>query len=53
MDKELYIVFLLKNAVFNWVNLKLHEFLDKTIKKRNEDKKSIFDDYEKFKEELQ
>ena len=52
MNKKLYTVFLLKNAVFNWVNFKLHEFLDKTIKKRNEDKKSIFDNYRKFKEKL-
>jgi len=52
MNKKLYIIFLLKNAVFNWVNLKLHEFLDKMIKKRNKDKKSIFDDYRKFKEKL-
>jgi len=53
MNKKLYTVFLLKNAVFNWVDLKLHEFLDKTVKKRNKDKKLIFDDYEKFKEKLQ
>jgi len=52
MNKKLYTVFLLKNAVFNWVNLKLHEFLNKMIKKRNENKKSIFDDYKKFKEKL-
>jgi len=53
MNKKLYIIFLLKNAVFNWVNLKLHEFLDKTIKKRNKNKKLIFGDYRKFKEKLQ
>jgi len=53
MNKKLYTVFLLKNAVFNWVNLKLHEFLNKMIKKRNKDKKLIFDDYRKFKEKLQ
>jgi len=52
MNKKLYTVFLLKNAVFNWVDLKLHEFLNKMIKKRNEDKKSIFGDYRKFKEKL-
>jgi len=52
MNKKLYIIFLLKNAVFNWIDLKLHEFLDKTVKKRNKDKKSIFDDYRKFKEKL-
>jgi len=53
MNKKLYTVFLLKNAVFNWIDFKLHEFLDKTVKKRNKDKKSIFNDYEKFKEKLQ
>jgi len=53
MNKKLYTVFLLKNAAFNWVDFKLHEFLDKMIKKRNKDKNSIFSDYRKFKEELQ
>jgi len=43
---------LLKNAVFNWIDLKLHEFFDKMIKKRNKDKELIFDNYEKFKEKL-
>ena len=52
MNKKLYTVFLLKNAVFNWVNLKLHEFLNKTVKQRNKNKELIFDDYEKFKKEL-
>jgi len=53
MNKKLYTVFLLKNAVFNWVNLKLHEFFDQMIKERNKDKELIFDNYEKFKEKLQ
>jgi len=53
MNKKFYTVFLFKNAVFNWVDFKLHEFLDKTVKKRNEDKELIFDNYEKFKEKLQ
>jgi len=52
MNKKLYTVFLLKNTVFNWVDLKLHEFLDKMVKKRNKNKKSIFGDYRKFKEKL-
>ena len=52
MNKKLYTVFLLKNAVFNWVNLKLHEFLDKMVEQRNKNKESIFSDYKKFKEEL-
>ena len=42
----------LKNAVFNWVNLKLHEFLDKSSKKQDTDKESIFNDFKKFKKEL-
>ncbi len=33
MNKDLYIIVYLKNAVFNWVNLKLHEFLDKSLRK--------------------
>ena len=52
INKKLYTVFLLKNAVFNWINFKLHEFLDKMIKKRNEDKKLIFNDYKKIKKKL-
>jgi len=52
MNKKLYIIFLFKNAIFNWVNLKLHEFLNKMIKKRNEDKELIFDNYRKFKEKF-
>jgi len=52
MNKKLYTVFLLKNAVFNWVNFKLHEFFDKTVKKRNENKELIFNDYWKFKKKL-
>ena len=52
MNKKLYTVFLLKNAAFNWVDFKLHKFLDKTLKKKIEDRKLIFDDYEKFKKEL-
>ncbi len=33
MNKDLFTVSYLKNAAFNWVDLKLHEFLDKTPKK--------------------
>ncbi len=33
MNKDLYIVVYLKDTAFNWVNLKLHEFLDKSSKK--------------------
>ena len=53
MNKGLFTVLYLKNAAFNWVNLKLHEFLDKTSKKWINDKKFIFDNYKKFKNELQ
>ncbi len=53
MNKGLFTVLYLKNAAFNWVNLKLHEFLDKTSKKWMNNKKFIFSDYKKFKNELQ
>jgi len=53
MDKGLFTVSYLKDAAFNWVDLKLHEFLDKTSKKRMNNKESIFGDYKKFKDELQ
>ncbi len=52
MNKGLFTVLYLKNAAFNWVNLKLHEFLDKTLKKQMNDKKFIFSNYKKFKNEL-
>ncbi len=53
MNKGLFTVLYLKDAAFNWVNLKLHEFLDKTLKKQMNNKKSIFSNYKKFKDELQ
>jgi len=53
MNKGLFTVSYLKNAAFDWVDLKLHEFLDKTPKKWMNNKKSIFSDYKKFKNELQ
>jgi len=53
MNKGLFTVSYLKNAVFNWVNLKLHKFLDKTSKKWINNKKFIFSNYKKFKDELQ
>ncbi len=52
MNKGLFTVSYLKNAAFNWVNLKLHEFLDKTLKKWMNNKKFIFSNYKKFKNEL-
>jgi len=52
MDKGLYTVAYLKDAVFDWVDPKLHEFLDKSPKERDADKESIFGDFKKFKEEL-
>ncbi len=52
MNKGLFTILYLKNAAFNWVDLKLHEFLDKTLKKWMNDKKFIFSDYRKFKDEL-
>ncbi len=53
MNKGLFTVLYLKDAAFNWVDLKLHKFLDKTSKKQINNKKSIFSDYKKFKNELQ
>ena len=53
MNQDLFTVLYLKNAAFNWVNLKLHKFLDKTLKKQMNNKKFIFSDYKKFKNELQ
>ena len=52
MNKDLFTVLYLKNAAFDWVDLKLHEFLNKTSKKWMNNKKFIFDDYKKFKDEL-
>ncbi len=52
IDKDLFIVSYLKNAAFNWVDLKLHEFLNKTLKKWMNNKEFIFSDYKKFKNEL-
>jgi len=53
INKRLFTTFFLKNAAFNWVNLKLHEFLNKTSHKRNTDRESIFSNYKKFKKKLQ
>ncbi len=52
MNKGLFTVLYLKNAAFNWVDLKLHKFLNKTLKKQMNNKKFIFDNYKKFKNEL-
>ncbi len=53
MNKGLFTILYLKDASFNWVDLKLHEFLDKTPKKQMNNKKFIFSNYKKFKNELQ
>jgi hypothetical protein len=52
MNKGLFTILYLKNAAFDWVNLKLHKFLDKTLKKWMNNKKFIFNNYKKFKNEL-
>jgi hypothetical protein len=52
MNKGLFTVSYLKNAAFDWVDLKLHEFLNKTSKKWMNNKKFIFSNYKKFKDEL-
>ena len=53
MDKGLFTTSFLKDAAFDWVEPKLHEFLDQTSHERNADKESIFGNIRKFKEELQ
>jgi len=53
MNKGLFTVLYLKDAAFDWVDLKLHEFFDKTSKKWMNNKKFIFSNYKKFKNELQ
>jgi len=52
MNKGLFTISYLKNAAFDWINLKLHEFLNKTSKKWMNNKKFIFNNYKKFKNEL-
>ncbi len=52
MNKGLFTVSYLKNTAFDWVDLKLHEFLDKTSKKQMNNKKFIFSNYKKFKNKL-
>lgn len=51
-DKGLYTVAYLKDAAFDWVDPKLHEFLDKTPYEQTQDEDSIFNDFKRFKEEL-
>ncbi len=52
MNKDLYTVVYLKDTTFNWVNFKLHEFLDKSSKKQDINEELIFNDFKKFKKEL-
>jgi len=52
MNKGLFTVSYLKDAAFDWIDLKLHEFLNKTSKKWMNDKKFIFNNYKKFKDKL-
>ncbi len=52
MNKDLYTVVYFKDAVFNWVNLKLHEFLDKSSKKQDVNEELIFSNFKKFKKEF-
>jgi len=52
MNKGLFTILYLKNAAFDWVDLKLHEFLEKTSKKQMNNKEFIFSNYKKFKDEL-
>ncbi len=52
MNKDLYIIIYFKNAVFNWADFKLHEFLNKSLRKWEINKETIFDNFKKFKKEL-
>ncbi len=52
MNKNLYIIVYFKNVAFNWVNFKLHKFLDKSSRKHKVNKDLIFNDFKKFKKEL-
>ena len=52
MNKDLYTVIYLKNAAFNWINFKLHKFLDKSLREYKVDKEMIFNNFKKFKKEL-
>ncbi len=52
MNKNLYTVIYLKDTMFNWINFKLYEFLDKSLKKWDINKELIFSNFKKFKKEL-
>lgn len=52
MNKRLFAVAHLTDAAFDWVDPKLHEFLEKSLKKKMKDRKSIFSDFKRFKEEI-
>lgn len=52
MNKKMFIISYLKNTAFNWINLRLHEFLNKIFRKWKNNKKSIFNDFKQFKKEL-
>jgi len=52
MNKKLFVTFFFKNAVFNWIDFKLYEFLDKSSQEKKRNREFIFSNYEKFKKEL-
>ena len=53
MNKNLFVTFYFKNTVFNWINSQLHEFLNKSSQKKKQDRTLIYNDFQKFKKDLQ
>ncbi len=48
----LFAAALLRNAVFNWIDLSLQKFIKKTLAEKVKDTKFMFMNYNKFKEEI-
>ena len=52
MNKSLFVTFYFKNTAFNWINLQLHKFLDKSSQKKKWDEILIYSDFQRFKKNL-
>jgi len=48
----LFTAALLKDAVFNWIDLSLQKFIEKTSAEKVKDTEFMFINYNKFKEEI-
>ncbi len=48
----LFAAALLRNTVFNWIDLSLQKFIEKTSAKKVKDTEFMFINYNKFKEEI-